>query len=163
MKRFAVALMALGLFAGLAPEAHADPVIHGRIATSGVGLFSACSMTCRDFFAAGCPDQLAQPDGVDRSIVDISGWAKQTLTFEWSASSTAAYAALAGAAGSQEYGSQVFFYIVSSCDPPQRQSFALTSRPTELTKTVTIPDDAKWLIVETDTAQNLTWSATDNP
>lgn len=161
MKRFAITLVALGLCLGPTADAHAGPAVQGGIVTSGVGLFSACSITCRDFFVVGCPESMETAVGVDRSIVDVSRFAGHTLTFNWSASSTAVYQAI-GDAADRPSGSQVFFYLVSSCNPPFGPSFALTNRPAELTKTVTIPDGTRWLIVETDTAQDLTWWATDD-
>jgi hypothetical protein len=151
------------LVGGFTSEAHAAPALQGSIAASGAGLFTACSITCDDFIALGCPKALALPDGVARSIADVSGLAGSKLTFSWTAASTPAYAALGDATGSAA-GSKLYFYVLTSCSAPTAgPAFALTTAPNEQATTVTLPSGAAWLIVETDDAQGVTWTGVTAP
>lgn len=154
----------VGLCAGVAPGSPAraaDPVVQGSIATSGRGLLTQCSLTCEDFIAAGCPQALVVPNGVDRSIADLSGLGLggQSVTFSWDAATNAAIHELGEATNSPGAGSKLYFYVLTSCAAPTADSmFALMSSGTGQTKTVTLPSDAHWLIVETDDAQGVTWA-----
>ena len=164
MKRIAMALMALGLFAGLVPAAHATPVLQGST-VGNAGLSAGCiDAYCTAFLKAGCPAALALGTGATESIVDVSGLGGSKLTWTWSDTTTKLYDA---GLGSATPISRMEFYVFGSSDcttPPlpgsSAPSFGLNTLPAQRSATFTIPNGSKWLIAgPMDNASAVTWTA----
>ena len=131
----------------VAPPAQGAPSVRGSTHIS-TGPFVPCSASCAPFFEAGCPADMAEPDGVTTSIVDMTQFRGETLTFEWADVSTQFYDDLEPHADSATPRARVFFYEIAGCTQPPWFSFVLNSSRDGRSTTWTVSDDATWLLVE---------------
>lgn len=146
MKRVALGTVSLTMIAGLVPGAHAaQPGLAGSILLGpGPNGPSCVDAGCAAFFAAGCPDAMTHDDGATESIVDVSGYAGQQLTFSWRDDTTR----LHDATGYDARG-LLAFYVRTACTKPTEFSemFSLGTSPDSRNVTYTLPQNAKWLVV----------------
>lgn len=163
-RRLAGMTLALLVCAGAALPAHATAVMSGSTSASSFleTLYPGCSGYCAAFFAAGCPSAMAATEGQTASIVDVTSFAGQNLTFGWSSSSTDAYDRLH--ADAREFTPQLgrmMFYVAAACVQPQFFSFALESTAAGRERAWTIPQGTKWLIAQAaeTTVNNVWWAS----
>jgi hypothetical protein len=142
--------VALVLSTALTGPAHATPVLQGTTKVSAAldTLYPGCSGACAAFFAAGCPDDMADADGLTTSIVDVHELGGTTLRFSWTGSSTRTYDRLEPHAGNATPDGRMLIYLVDSCVQPTWFSFALDSPPAGRTKEVTIPESSTWIVAQ---------------